>query len=392
MEKRVVFCGLFNFPRGGASSNYVQYLGASFVEAGYEVHIITNINSEYQCEEKPYCGMYLHRVEIPRNKWLKKVFYRFTIGHCYLQELRKMKMTSDDRVIMYSHHMLLMKTVVKYMRKRCVPVGACLVEHYASNDFLKKEKDKQFIEECGIFQLIYEKCDFAFPISRYIENKLEGGKPLVFRIPVLTDVFEFPYRKDGGDSIRRFIYPANGRIKDGLEEMLQAIKIILMKYEKPCEFHFCGVREEKLKQELGVELFECEYGNRLFVHGWIKYNELINLYQSMTFLLLAREKKQMTIANFPSKVPELLTYGVIPIASDVGDYTKYYLKDDITGILMDGCSDVIIADAIIKALQMSNAEIENMSQKARKLAEDVFDYRVWSERLKRFLINISCND
>lgn len=388
MEKRAIICGSFNFPRGGASSNYVQYLGASLVEAGYEVHIVSDINSEYQYIEKPYCGMYLHKMAIPRSKWLKRAFYRCTIGYSYLRKLRAMKLTSDDRVIMYSHHMLLMRKVAEYMQKRGVPVGACLVEHYASSDFPKQEHDKQFIAECNIFRLIYEKYDFAFPISRYIEDKLKGGRPVVFRIPILTDAFEFPYRGEGRDGIRRFIYPANGRIKDGLEEMLWAIKIVLLKSEEPCEFHFCGVSEEKLQQELGADLLKRELGCRVIAHGWMKYNELIGLYQSMTFLLLAREKRQMTNANFPSKVPELLTYGVIPIASDVGDYTSLYLKNGITGIIMDGCRHDIIAEAIFRALSMSNAEVEMMSRMARRLAEDIFDYRVWSERLKRFLSDI----
>lgn len=50
----------------------------------------------------------------------------------------------------------------------------------------------------------------------------------------------------------------------------------------------------------------------------MKYGELIGLYQEMHFLLLARGVSQMTLANFPSKVPETMCFGIVPIVSEVG--------------------------------------------------------------------------
>lgn len=41
----------------------------------------------------------------------------------------------------------------------------------------------------------------------------------------------------------------------------------------------------------------------------------------MCFMLLARTTSFMTIANFSSKVPEVMSYGIVPIANKVGDYT-----------------------------------------------------------------------
>ena len=45
---RVFICGAFNFPRGGAASNYVQYLGMALKECGYQVHIVSTKNKEYR--------------------------------------------------------------------------------------------------------------------------------------------------------------------------------------------------------------------------------------------------------------------------------------------------------------------------------------------------------
>ena len=77
-----------------------------------------------------------------------------------------------------------------------------------------------------------------------------------------------------------------------------------------------GCSEEALNKLSGVLVF----------HGRLEYAELLELYQNMDYLFLAREKNIITESNFPSKVPEMLVYGVIPVCSDVGDYTKLYLR------------------------------------------------------------------
>ena len=58
---RVYICGDIRFPRGGAGSNYVQYLGLALMEAGYEVHVVSTVNPEFQGDT--YKGMKLHAFE-----------------------------------------------------------------------------------------------------------------------------------------------------------------------------------------------------------------------------------------------------------------------------------------------------------------------------------------
>lgn len=116
----------------------------------------------------------------------------------------------------------------------------------------------------------------------------------------------------------------------------------------------------------------------------MEYDELVKLYQQMHFLILARDINEMTKANFPSKVPELMCYGVIPIVSRVGDYTKYYLVSDRNSIIMDGCSKEVIKEAIKRCLQMSCESINNMSRNARETAEEKFGIWTGLRRLVHF--------
>ena len=63
---RVFICGAFNFPRGGAASNYVQYFGMALRECGYEVHIVSIRNSEYS--SPIYKGLIIDEVEYRLGK------------------------------------------------------------------------------------------------------------------------------------------------------------------------------------------------------------------------------------------------------------------------------------------------------------------------------------
>lgn len=387
MRKRAFICGLVNFPRGGASSNYVQYLAAALQETGYEVIVVTNINPEYR-KLADYRGFVLEKILIPSNELFKKIFYKYTIGGRFVKKLSKYQLTENDRVILYTHHSLLAKKVVDYARKCGAKAGICLVECFAADDFANGKFDRQYIEEQKIYRIAQEACDFIFPISTIIQSRFPESQKKTFCLPILADTKEYPYLKMQTDQVKRFIYPANGRMKDGLQDMLEAIGEILAATQESIEFHFCGVSEESVEKGLQEGQFRTENKKRIFVHKWMKYDELIKLYQTMDFLLLAREDRQMTRANFPSKVPELLTFGVIPIASNVGDYTHFYLQNQENCIMMDGCSKAVIVDAIQQALQMDWNTVKKMSQNARRLAEIKFDYSVWSADIGKFLDSI----
>lgn len=101
----------------------------------------------------------------------------------------------------------------------------------------------------------------------------------------------------------------------------------------------------------------------------------------MDFLIIARKVDEMSLANFPSKVPEALCHGVIPIVSRVGDYTKYYLEDGVNSIIFDGYAAEDCLNAINRVLEMSNERIYELRCNARFTAEKRFDYHNWSDKI-----------
>jgi glycosyltransferase involved in cell wall biosynthesis len=107
------------------------------------------------------------------------------------------------------------------------------------------------------------------------------------------------------------------------------------------------------------------------------------------FLLIARENKRSTNANFPSKIPESMCYGVIPIVSKVGDYSNYYLTDGKDSIMFNDCTADDCAKAISKAINLTFEERTKMSANSRKCAIEKFYYKNWADALCNYINSLS---
>lgn len=55
----------------------------------------------------------------------------------------------------------------------------------------------------------------------------------------------------------------------------------------------------------------------------------------MYFMLLTRTTSFMTIANFSSRVSEVMSYGVLPIANKVMDLHNF-IKNGVNSMFIDG--------------------------------------------------------
>ena len=119
----------------------------------------------------------------------------------------------------------------------------------------------------------------------------------------------------------------------------------------------------------------------------MEYSDLIALYKQMDYLVLARFDNELTWANFPSKIPENMCYGIVPICSKVGDYTTYYLKNMVDSIFCEVGSKKRLVDAIRMGIKMPDDKFVAMHENSRKTAIEKFGYRNWASRIEDFLLS-----
>ncbi|MFB5283677.1 glycosyltransferase [Peribacillus sp. Hz7] len=376
MKKRIFLFGYSDFPRGSAKANYIQYLSQALKEAEYEVYVISNINEEFRLQMKDghlvYKGIKIIPFNITNIRILRRLQFQYFLGHILVNILKKYHITREDIVLVYSGDLDVNREILKYKRKIGFKTVNIVVEWSDSSYFDSKQREKRY----NIYlEHFLPQHDLIFPISSYIEKYLIRNRCKSMLLPIMADTLEYPVGEKAFNKIK-FIFPGNGLMKDAIEVVIKSFSQLTFQEKERVELHLCGIKEEKVKNLLSPHEYE-SLKDILVVHKWMHYEELIELYQSMHFLILVREEKQMTLANFPSKVPEVMCYGVIPIASRVGDYTKYYLDDNVNSLILDGCSIDLCLEIIRKALSLTQEELLELSFNARKCAENKFDYRNW---------------
>lgn len=389
----IYICGYLNFPRGSASANYIQYLSMLFHEIGYKVVIISDINKD---------EMHLNDNFVNRNKdWLelkevvsfqhnaniliRHINVLFYEPRGLINKLSEYDLKQGDIIFAYTSNTFIHRAMQKFAKDKDVYAGASVVEWFPRTMYNKWLINIDYWKTFINFKWILKRYDFLFPISSFINDHFKKFGSKTMCLPILTDPFEFKYLPKSNSGKVKIIYSGNGKIKDDIESLLKGFMLLDSKFKEKIELHLCGVTKKYASQIMSAEYLSSK---SIVFHDWMKYEELIELYQNTDFLMLPRKLNQMTRANFPSKVPETMCYGIIPIASDVGDYTRLYLKDGENSIIMHGSSPALCKEALEKAALMNTKERKRMEENARSTSIEIFYYLNWKTKVYDFLNEI----
>lgn len=389
---RVFICADVDFPRASAGANRIHYLAKALQESGNDIYI-------FSCGKLPldenadgfgdYYGLSYKNINNSTNKF-KRIFNRkFFVGFKILEFLKQMSPTQQDVVILYGSNSFFVEPIVKYCVKNNVKTYIDVVEWHQPFQYKFGKLDPRYISNDRTFTKLALKAGNVISISELINEYYmsHGCNTEVF--PIMIDSLECEKVNSNRSNKERvnFIYPGNPMAKDDFCTMIKGIAMLDKESQNKMLFHVTGVREEVLRTIMGSESYLLDSLNHCIkLHGWMDFNELVSLYADMDFLYMSRPDNVVTRANFPSKMPELMAYGVVPIGTKVGDYYKY-LTDGSDSILFKENTENYCAEALIRALSLSKEELRTMREKAKKTAEINFDYRRWISRLTGFVNN-----
>ncbi|MBO5452576.1 MAG: glycosyltransferase [Clostridia bacterium] len=382
MGKRIIFCAQVKFPRGDAGANRVLYMAKAMREHGFDVIVIspgTFDSDDVVGEMQEYCG-------------IKYTYYRkFSgkIGKIYnrlwssvrdtVKILKKLNMTTDDCVVIYSSGYFYLKYLIKFLNKKKIDTYIDVVEHHQRDQY---ESFFTWINYKNAFDICH-KTGRVIAISEHLKKYFEDKGCIAPVLPVFTDKNDYEAVVKTKMEKTVFIYPGNAYVKDDMKAMISAFAALSDEEKHKVEFHITATNERIMKKILGEDYDDLKNKVKdcVFVHSWLEYDELINLYKKAQFLLLVRPDNIVTRANFPSKVPELMITGIIPMITEVGDVVKYLTDGKDSFVLKNPTSVEICKDALKKAMNLSDGEIRKMSINARKTAEEKFDCRNWAEKM-----------
>lgn len=386
MKERIFICTHSQLPRGDANSNYIFHMALSLAQEGFEVIAIGRSKSSKTSTENVE-GVLC--VNIARSKRLPaKIEGHIFFGSQMIRQLRNYHIRKEDYVILYGGYVSLFRSIANKMSwLEKGHVTTCVVEWPTKQQFRWKGIDPNYLLWKYVFNTMIPKWKKVVAISENLRSHFaECGCDTFLLPPMINAQRKISGERKSSEKLT-FIYAGADTQKDDIRNMLLAVEKLSDQDRNCFDFHITSLTKEKAEKLLGAKQYILEvFSECLHIHGWMEYDELINLYYSSDYLLLARETNQFTRSNFPSKVPEMMNYGIIPVCSQVGDYTDMYLHHMIDSVIFEGSSSDACADAIRTAISISKEKRICMSQKAIENARDNFDYRQWGKKLSNFVL------
>lgn len=383
--KRVFICGDFKFPHGDAVANRMHFIAKMINESNMEAYIISvgdNKAEEWDETAQIYIHDNIKYANVKRRSGNGWDFFQRGVRAAEL--LKKYHITEHDIIYISS----IWPHYTQCIRNR-IHVKPSFV-------FDVMEWFQPFQFRGGRLNLWYQAYNYFFThtvlggdrvvvISHELQNYYTEKGKKVFCLPLVLDPFSYPTKERKNTSVSKFIYPGNPGKKDAMHIMLKGLKLLDRNERQNVEFHITGVKKETLIQILGTDSAILEQNQDIVrFHGWLDYAKLYQLYNDMNFFLLAKEDNLVTKSNFPSKVPELMSCGVIPVMNNVGDVSEY-LTNNKDSILYETCTAESCVKGIRKALSLSDIQKSEMSHAARYCAEEKFNYKIWSKEFTKFL-------
>lgn len=391
--KRCFICCNDPFPFGTANSNYIRNLALLLNEAGMNVTVIglkeeKNFQRGRECSE--YKGVNYVNIIAPKSKLPFRVRNHLCLGNWQKDILAEYELTENDYVFVYTDFISVSEMLLKNF-PRVNEKGHLvyvIVEWFQAHQYSMSGLSWDYLLWKRHFDKIMPKYKRIIAISQNLKKHFDevGCNTLVLPCLVNTQDTSMDIQAKKVGEKYRFIYPGAATNKDSLEGMIKGFAELTDDELEKVEMHFTSLTVDKLKKAAKCSDSDLDkLKNVLVFHGWLEYEDLLKLYKTMDFIFIAREENRITLSNFPSKIPEMMAYGVVPVCSDVGDCASIYLNNGQDSVVFKGASPDECAEAIKKAISVPADELLKMKYAARDCAETKLDYRNWKQIITRYL-------
>ncbi|MBP1920095.1 hypothetical protein [Youngiibacter multivorans] len=394
MKKRLFILTNDPVPYGTANANYIRNFAKSVSNANWHVIVIGMKNDDsqreiYKVEDKDDFDIEYWNLNASRIGWKNYLKVYFTYDKSYQEALNKFNANRNDYIYLYSTELSTAKAVVNFYKIENNHKAYGEVEWFQSFQYKYKSFNPLYHMWKKGFLYRVRNFEKAIPISRNLEKFCQKHDCKTLVVPALVDTNIIGNGSSiTQDGVVHFIYPGAASDKDSFLCMLTAFSRLSEDEKKIVRFHLTSsMNYKKLKTIFyGSEIVLEKLKDILVYHGWMEYQDLLNLYWISDYLLLARARNTVTISNFPSKVPEMMNYGIVPVCSRVGDYTSRYLKDGFDSIQFNEDNTESCIEALRKAIEIKkNKELSELKRNARLTAVNIFDYRNWGNQITQFL-------
>ncbi|MDR7252079.1 glycosyltransferase involved in cell wall biosynthesis [Nocardioides sp. BE266] len=309
-----------------------------------------------------------------------KVARRVRLGTETVAELGRVR---PDLVIIYGGGALYMGRIQSWARRVGCLVAADAVEWYDRSHLPGGRWGPFAIDNELMMRRSLLACDGVIAISQFLASFVSRqSSASVVVIPPLLDVQAIAWEAGRG-ALQRLAYCGTPGRKDDLGVFIAALSAVDPD-GRSFELVVAGPSEDDLLRLPGVTSIP----DSVRTVGRLSSEDSLALVTSATWAPLARPDKRFAHAGFPTKLVEALAAGTPPIAN---------LTSDLGSYLKTGRNSLVMADSTLEsamvaldtARSLSEADIADMSGRARVTAEENFDFRAHAAHLDSWLGEMS---
>lgn len=382
---KILFLGTQGFLYGMAEVEKQTLIARALQEQGCDITFICNKSFNYESiipfmgEFKGIKYIYTNLTSKRcRNKLLNKVLWQ--IGS--IIEKFYLLFANFDFAIVNSRNYKEIELYAKLIHFRKRKIFLTHVEDFRSmHPNANKNKLKEIIDfEKKTWKII----DGAFPISEELfrQVRLSNTNLPLLKVPVLVDINDALIAKDDNPIEENYFMFC------GSADYVDTVKFIIDGFE-------CSNSNSKLLLVLGgsksnLDILNYRINQSFFKEGIIvkstlSKEQLWGYYKNALCLLIPLNFDQRDKARFPHKIGEYCAVGKPIITSNWGEIPTYFYNNE-NSILLESNDSLELGNAMRKIEENSELR-EKIGRNAFDLAINEFDYRLYGEKISKFINN-----
>lgn len=393
IEKEFILITTANFPEGGAPANYLNLFckGLSinnqkitvWLLKGFAFGDLTSCHKQKNLTEDGIPFIYLSSTHRPKNKIKKIIDDIIAILILIIYLLRLIKIRKSVKLLIYNNELPFNIPIYSIGRLIGLKIISFVPEYYDKSTFNESLSRKikwygflinfKYLNRLSFKLIVFS----SYLKDIYMKQGVNGNKIIIQ--PNLTD---FDYWENGKPSLKYTLgYSGTPSLKDGLNDLLQAISILR---KKNTDVTLLVIGDNTFGKSLLPDLrnlcLKLDIDDLVTFTGLVELATVKEYLAECLILALTRPNIIQTQAGFPTKLGEYIASHKQILVTNFGDIERYFIRDK--ELVIAECSNIEDIAAKIKWIRDNSNESDIIAQKGYKKAVDLFDYK---KSIKRIL-------
>jgi glycosyltransferase involved in cell wall biosynthesis len=383
-NKKILYITPVLVPGSSAASKRIVANAKLLQLLNYDVSIYSGLNL---ADEKNVDGISIipSGIGVEKNKGLKKLFaYRKSILHT-IDKISKQDISNVKAIIVYSGYSFYLAPLIRWSKKSKIPIVFDAVEWYTPAKKIHWFLKPYFWNTEFAMQYFIPKTKNVIAISTYLEKYYKSKNCNTVVVPPLFYNKTTNKNKENS-SYLQLSYTGSPGKKDNLNQILIAVlELNEENKNKKIKFEIAGINTQQL---LSYPAFKdkktIDLPNYFNAHGYISMHLAQEITSNSDFSILFRKNDKTNTAGFPTKVVESLSVGT-PIFLNYSSDLHLYLHNYKNAIVIDNFSVKSIKHELVKMLNLTNSQLQEMREDAFNTAKNNFSIDAKKKAMNAFL-------